>query len=50
MKSDAVIMNEAMRALNAILNPVEVEKFIILINREKADYMRWRKIYGRVRP
>ena len=43
MKSDAVIMNEAMKALNAALNPVEVEKFLVLINREKVDYVQWRE-------
>ncbi len=43
MKSDLVIMNEAMKALNAALNPVEAEKFLALINREKFDYVQWRE-------
>ena len=43
MKSALVIMNEAMKALNAALNPVKVEKFLVLINREKVDYVQWRE-------
>jgi len=43
MKPDTLIINEAMSALNAVLNPVEIEKFITLINREKFDYTVWRE-------
>lgn len=43
MKSDTVIMNEAMKALKTALSPVEIEKFLVLINREKADYVQWRE-------
>jgi len=43
MKPDTLIINEAMNALNAVLNPVEIEKFITLINREKFDYTVWRE-------
>lgn len=43
MKPDTLILNEAMIALNSVLSPVEVEKFIILITREKFDYTQWRE-------
>lgn len=43
MKSDTVIMSEAMRALHIALTPVEVEKFIAILNREKFDYTHWRE-------
>ncbi len=43
MKPDTLIINEAMNALNAVLNPVEIEKFITLINRDKFDYTVWRE-------
>lgn len=43
MKSDTLIMSEAMQALHAKLTPVEVEKFIVLLNREKFDYTKWRE-------
>lgn len=42
MKSDAIILNEAMAALGARLNPVEIEKFIVLVNRNGFDYQKWR--------
>ena len=43
MRTDTVIMSEAMQALHAALTPVEVEKFIVMLNREKFDYTRWRE-------
>ena len=43
MKSDAVIIHEAMEALSIKLNPVEIEKFIMIVNREGFDYTQWRK-------
>jgi hypothetical protein len=43
MKTDTVIMSEAMRALHTALTPVEVERFIGILNREKFDYTRWRE-------
>jgi hypothetical protein len=32
-----------MEALAVKLSPVEIEKFIMIINREGFDYTRWRK-------
>lgn len=43
MKPDTVIMSEALQALHSKLTPVEVEKFIVLLSREKFDYTRWRE-------
>jgi len=43
MKPDSVIISEALQVLHTALTPVEVEKFIVILNREKFDYTRWRK-------
>jgi hypothetical protein len=43
MKADSVIMSEAMQALHRALTPVEVEKFVVMLNRDKFDYTRWRE-------
>jgi hypothetical protein len=43
MKTDSVIMSEAMQALHTALTPVEVEKFVVMLNRDKFDYTRWRE-------
>ena len=43
MRSDAIIKQEGFNALKEKLGPVEMERFIVLINREKFDYTRWRK-------
>ncbi len=43
MKTDSVIMSEAMQALHTALTPVEVEKFVVMLNRNKFDYTRWRE-------
>lgn len=43
MRSDAIIKQEGFNALKEKLGPVEMERFIVLINREKFDYTKWRK-------
>ena len=43
MRSDLVIKNLGFDALKEKLNPIELERFIVLINREKFDYTKWRK-------
>ena len=43
MRSDAIIKQEGFNALKKKLGIVEMEKFIVLINREKFDYTKWRK-------
>lgn len=43
MKTDSEIKIEGFQALASKLDPVELERFIMLINREKRDYTKWRK-------
>lgn len=43
MKTDAMIKKEGFQALKEKLGPVELERFIVIINREKFDYTKWRK-------
>ena len=43
MKTDAMIKKEGFQALKEKLDPVEFERFIVIINREKFDYTKWRK-------
>lgn len=43
MKTDAMIKKEGFRALKEKLGHVEFERFIVIINREKFDYTKWRK-------
>jgi len=43
MKTDTMIKQEGFQALKAKLDSVELERFIVLINREKFDYTKWRK-------
>ncbi len=43
MRSDAIIKQEGFNALKEKLGVVEMERFIVLINREKFDYTSWRK-------
>ncbi len=43
MKSDEAIKREGLAALKEKLGPVDMEKFIALMNRENFDYTRWRK-------
>ncbi len=43
MKSDTMIKKEGFKALKEKLDLVEFERFIVIINREKFDYTKWRK-------
>ena len=43
MKSDMEIKIEGLKALSKNLDPVELERFVVLINREKFDYTKWRQ-------
>ena len=43
MRNDEVIKQEGLHALKEKLDPVEVERFLVIINREKFDYTKWRK-------
>ncbi|MGR3292644.1 MAG: hypothetical protein ACUZ9M_01350 [Candidatus Scalindua sp.] len=43
MKTDTMIKKEGFQALKEKLDPVEFERFIVIINREKFDYTKWRK-------
>lgn len=43
MRTDTEIKKDAFQALAARLNPVEVERFVAIINREKFDYTKWRQ-------
>ena len=43
MISDAVIKQKGFEVLKEKLGIVEMERFIMLINREKFDYTKWRK-------
>jgi len=43
MRFDAIIKQEGFNALKEKLGVVEMERFIVLINREKFDYTSWRK-------
>jgi len=43
MRSDTVIKQEGFKALKEKLGMAELEKFIVLINREKFDYSQWRQ-------
>lgn len=43
MKSDTMIKQEGFKALKEKLGEVDMERFIVLINREKFDYTKWRK-------
>ena len=43
MISDTVIKQKGFEALKDKLGMVEMERFIMLINREKFDYTKWRK-------
>ena len=43
MRSDNIIKREGFNALAERLDPVELERFIVILNREKFDYTRWRK-------
>ncbi len=43
MKTDAIIKKEGFQALKEKLGPVEFERFIVIINRERFNYTKWRK-------
>lgn len=43
MRTDNIIKQEGFNALAEKLDNVEVERFFMLINREKFDYTKWRK-------
>jgi hypothetical protein len=43
MKTDTAIKHEGFTVLKKKLGIVNMERFIVLINREKLDYTKWRK-------
>ena len=43
MRTEAQIKIEAFQALAQRLNPVEIERFVVSLNREKFDYTKWRQ-------
>lgn len=43
MKTDVMIKKEGFQALKEKLDPVEFERFIVIINREKFNYTKWRE-------
>jgi len=43
MISDSVIKQKGFSVLKENLGQVEMERFIMLINREKFDYTKWRQ-------
>ena len=43
MRTDTEIRHDGLQALSHALGPVEAERFIALINRERFDYTEWRK-------
>jgi hypothetical protein len=43
MRFDTIIKQEGFNALKEKLGLVEMEQFIVLINREKSDYTLWRQ-------
>lgn len=43
MKTDAEIRQEGMRALIRSLGPVEAERFIASISKDRFDYTEWRR-------
>jgi hypothetical protein len=43
MRADNIIKKVGFNALAEKLDPVELERFIVLLNREKFDYTKWRK-------
>ncbi len=45
MKSDTYIKREGIKALKEKLGVVDMERFIMIINREKFNYTEWRKGY-----
>ena len=43
MKTDMEVRVDGMKALIKALGPVEAERFVTLLNRERFDYTEWRK-------
>ena len=43
MKTDAAIKQEGLKVLREKMGMVDMERFIVLLNREKFDYTIWRK-------
>ena len=43
MKTDAEIRQAGMRALIQALGPVETERFVAALSRDRFDYTEWRK-------
>jgi hypothetical protein len=45
MKTDSEIRADGMSALIAALGPVEAERFIASLSRERFDYTAWRRVH-----
>ncbi|MDH4201078.1 MAG: hypothetical protein OEV66_11970 [Spirochaetia bacterium] len=43
MRTDEQIKIDGFQALSEKLDPVELERFVVMINREKFDYTKWRE-------
>ena len=43
MRNDIVIKREGFHALKEKLDPVEIERFVVILSREKFDYTKWRQ-------
>jgi hypothetical protein len=43
MRTDIEIKEEGMAALKGALDPVEVERFILLLRRDSFDYAEWQR-------
>ncbi len=43
MLSDAIIKQTGLEALKEKLGTVEMERFVVLMNRENFDYTKWRR-------
>jgi hypothetical protein len=43
MRTDAEIRSEGLQILTSALGVVEAERFIVLLNRERFDYTKWRQ-------
>ena len=43
MRNEATILKEGMEALKSRLDPVEFEKFLMIIRRDVFDYTEWQR-------
>lgn len=43
MRTDAEIQKIGFEALSSQLGPIEIERFLVMIKREKFDYTQWRQ-------